>query len=158
MFEQRWRTLGLACLALSLAAGCGSECNELDGSIRRGFDLSFDKVVVEYQEISGQLDALKVVYIRDPAGTPEIVARVIANAPVEEGQTKNISDPKDGGLSRAVSNGGQFPEIQSANITFDTIGEPGQEASGEFFITLGDAGSVNTLNGKFCATVERVSL
>lgn len=143
-----------ALLVASLTSGCGDDaCNSLKGP--PGFDLVFDSVSIERQESGGNPDAMIVRYVKKlKSGGEEIPAKVIANWPVEEGKQMNIMPP-NGNLSRTMQNQVQFPDMESANITFDKLGGAGQEASGKFYITFVKSGG--TLNGEFCGTVKLLS-
>lgn len=146
--------LGSYLVALSICLGCGAESsgNKLSGSVERSFNLEFDQVKIERQESNNAWIAMIVTYLNSSTG--EIPVKVVANAPIEAGVKHDLVT--DGKVDRFVQNGAKFknpPQAGKAHITFDTLGQVGESASGNFFVTFSDG---STLNGAFSGTVTQL--
>jgi hypothetical protein len=139
----------LLSLVLFLAYGCGgsgSGSNSLSGSAETTFNLSFDTVRITRQEHQGQFVAMIVAYIKTEKSGERTPVKVVANAPVEEGQKKDLLN--EGSLSRAFD-GSEFPKMKDGFVLFDSLGtKEGESTSGEFFVAFTTG---TTLNGDFSA-------
>ena len=148
-----------AVLLMATVAACGSSSDKrLFGSAQSNYDLAFDVIEIQRQETSGgELDAMIVIYARDPDDPKrrQIPVKIVANAPLEEGKRRDITG-SGGALIRVMSDGAQFPEMEVGGVTFDELGGEGETASGSFNITFKESG--RTLNGEFTGTVETITL
>jgi len=140
-------------LALALVLGaCGNDSSdkELEGSVCTTFKCEVDYVEIyrqENRELEGQYD-WKVMYVKQDKQTQRWPAIVVATAPVKEGEAVPL--PARGSITHVVD-GAEFPELREGEVTFDTLGDVGEEASGKFFGTFVTGG---TINGEFSATVQ----
>jgi hypothetical protein len=157
---------GRGCLALVALAGgllalaaCGESTggSELGGSVSGSYDLDYDRVEVKKQFLGSTLEAVLVLYAKDTtkAGTPYYPVKLVVLPPVPVGQFKSLMN-NAGTVTRVMPDSSQFPSMKDGKVKFDSLGEPGSNASGEFFITFADA-SGNTLRGTFSATVEKLT-
>ncbi|MCC6746236.1 MAG: hypothetical protein IT371_01170 [Deltaproteobacteria bacterium] len=139
--------------ALLLVAACGGGAasgNRLFGSAETQYDLVFDAVQIHRQESRGQMVAMIVTYLRGPGTNKQAIpVKVVANAPVAEGQEKDLM--KEGALTRVMQDASQFSEMKSGKVIFDTLGGAGSAAKGRFYVTFVKG---STLNGEFSGTVE----
>lgn len=148
----------LSLLALLLLVGCdGTEGDRLFGSAARTFNLDFTFIRIEKQVVGGVFDAMIVKYVNKPKpdSSEHWPVKVVANAPIEEGKEKDLVASDAGSVERLMPDGSQFDPMLSGVITFFELGDVGQKASGEFFITF-DNSKHTTLNGVFSGTVELV--
>ncbi len=138
-------------LSFALAA-CGSDTagNELDGSVKTTFNLEFDYVEIfrqDNKELPDEFD-WKVMYVKEDKSSKRWPAIVVGTAPVKEGQA--VKFPAGGSITHVVD-GAEFPELKDGEILFETLGEVGDTASGKFFGTFVNGG---TINGEFSATIQ----
>lgn len=149
-----------ACVALAALlalAGCGDGTgdNELSGSSVKSYNLAFDSVVVQKQTAGGVFKAMVVRYIKQRKGAnPSNPVVVVANAPVKEGEKKDITG-NNGSIYRVMDDGSVFPDVKTGHITFSSLGEVGEKGAGEFYVTFNDS-LKTTLNGTFSATVTAI--
>ncbi len=149
------RELACSVAALGLLlVGCGSgSSNRLYGSVKEAYGgLPFDQVEVKRQDP----DASYIVYYRESNGNIQV--KVVAKAPVVEGVQKDLV--KDGALERHTNPMSSFPDMESGNITFDTLSDVGSSVSGRFYVTFqaNPASGLTvkgTLNGEFSATLQK---
>ena len=153
-----WRahkTLLAFSLSLFALTACGADSNRLWGSAVKDYGgLPFDEVQIQYQEIGGKLDAMKVIYVQSPnvANERQEQVKVIGQAPFVEGQPNDLK--VGGSVTRTVRDNSFFPKLKEGNITFSKLGKPGETAEGEFHATF-EGG--RTVNGEFSATVVKIS-
>jgi hypothetical protein len=149
-------------LALSLGSalsGCDGigEDSRLFGSAAKTYNLDFTEVRINRQSMDGTFHAMIVEYVNQKkGGLEEFPVKVIALAPVEAGQQKDLMT--GGSITRVMPDAAQFPEMESGNVTFSNI-EVGTHCSGEFYVTFKPAkqgSSSTTLNGEFSATVGKL--
>lgn len=144
---------------LAAATGCGAgDCNRLFGSAESSgsYDLVFDAVEIHRQETrAGELDAVTISYVRGGKDGQQIPVKVIAKAPVAAGQQKDIADAAGGGITRAMTDHSTFPSLTEGNVTFDTLGNEGQDVDGKFYTTFDNG---RTLNGEFCGVAKLLKL
>jgi hypothetical protein len=138
--------------------GCGSSAcsDQLSGSGKNNYDLECDAIEIFYQQSGGTFQAAIVQYIRGAPNERQIPVKVIANAPVEAGVTKNYdprSNPAPLSLTRAMSDGSSFPDITVGSMTFDDFDGPGTSTSGKFYFTFE---SGRTINGEFSGTFQQL--
>jgi hypothetical protein len=138
----------LALLALSSACN-GTESNRLFGSAATTYALDFTHVDIYKQTKGGVFMAAIVEYVNETKKGREIPVKVVANAPVVEGQDKDLL--AEGAIIRVMPDGSQFKNIEQGHINFDSLPDAGADASGAFYITF-IGGS--TLNGEFSAKVQ----
>ena len=135
---------------LLYVAACGGDSSALSGRATETYDVSYDKIMIERQLKNGETQAVFISYVRDPGGPNEqSPVIVVVNAPIDVGEEIDFR-PTKGDLRRAVGDGSDFPELDVANIRFDSLGEVGGTASGRFNTTFVDG---ETLNGDFSGTV-----
>jgi hypothetical protein len=155
------RTLVLS-LALALGSttfGCDGigEDNRIFGSAAKTYNTDFTDVRVNRQSMDGKFHAMIVEYVNQKkGGLEEFPVKVIALAPVEAGQQKDLMT--GGSITRVMPDAAQFPEMESGNVTFSSV-EVGTHCSGEFYVTFKPAkqgSSSTTLNGEFSATVGKL--
>ena len=143
-------------LTTMLGSGCssGNSCGDLGGSVTIDYKIcDYQKVVIQRSESEETPIAMIVGYVRETQGTLEWLVKVVANWPVEAGKEKDLVT--GGSVEHHAIGGAVFPDLQLGTITFDTLGEPGQNASGKFFATF--VGEGGTLNGDFSGTVQRLT-
>lgn len=147
------RSAALWLFITGLAAGCnGSQSNRLFGSASTIYNLDFTSVRVNKQVIGGVFKAMVLEYVNERKSSAEIPVKVVANAPVTEGQQKDLV--KEGAVYRVMGDGSQFKAMQKGTITFEDLPDPGGDCSGEFYITFVEGGI--TLNGEFSATLGKL--
>jgi hypothetical protein len=150
--------VALAALLVS-ASGCGAgECNRLFGSAESSgsYDLVFEAVEINRQESAdGKLDAMTISYVRGGKDGRQIPVKVIAKAPVASGEKKDIANAAGGGITRAMVDHSTFPALTAGNVTFEPLGNPGEQAEGTFYTTFENG---RTLNGDFCGVVQLLKL
>jgi hypothetical protein len=96
-----------------------------------------------------------ISYVRGGKESRQIPVKVIAKAPLAEGQKKDISSSAGGGITRAMTDHSSFPALTEGNVTFDTLGNAGQQVEGVFYTTFDNG---RTLNGEFCGTAQLLTL
>jgi len=138
--------------ACALGLGCGGDGGDLGGTATKDFNLSYDSVLIQRQEVGGEPTAMLVSYRRGSGNSVEIPVKVVVNWPIKEGEARDLV--QYGRVDHVTNDGGSFPELQTGTITFDSLGSIGEGASGEFFATFVSGG---TLNGKFDGTVQLLS-
>ncbi|MBK8480234.1 MAG: hypothetical protein IPL40_03510 [Proteobacteria bacterium] len=153
--KRSWNIVATLLLAAG-ALACGSE-GELSGTFVNEYQLSYDRVVIQRQESGGQPTAMVVEYLRtiprsDPAQFEKPI-KVVVPFPLEAGVSVDLV-AQEGTVEHIVISGAAFPQVERGSIVFDTLGNPGQHAAGEFFAIFAGGG---TLNGTFSGTVERAA-
>ncbi len=139
--------------ALLVCSACPEQPNSLEGSIDESFDLSFDRT--ELKLVAGYL---RLEYLQDIEGSdqPAVICRVIVPPPeggVVAGEAIDIVPP-DGVIERRAGGGEDFPDIDTASITFEEGGNEAGPASGRFISTFTTG---KTLNGNFDTELEVVA-
>jgi len=153
--------LGLILLA-ALGGACGGDAsNSLGGSVLSSYNLDFDQVQVQRQIYNGKSMAIIVQYVYELGTTSQrIPVKIMVNEPVVAGQQKDLK--VDGAVTRVMPDGSEFPkDLKTATITFDSLGEVGQNASGKFYVTfeadpLKGLTTEGTLDGEFSATLQQI--
>jgi hypothetical protein len=146
-------TCSLTALLLAGASGCSGleDCNKLAGAVALTYDLSFSAVTIEKQIKSEQFQAMRVTYLN--GATNDIPVRVVANAPIEAGQHKDLAKAQEASVYRVMANNSDFPEVREGYIVFDDLGDVGDDGNGKFYATFLDG---TTLNGEFCGVVKEL--
>lgn len=147
--KRRWVWLGLGVVL----GACGSGDNSLAGSIGRTHGLGFAEV-----QVRQVANAYTVAYLKGA----ETVAKLsyVPEGPITPGATLTLRFGNQGnaGLSRATSDGLQFPAAKDGTITFDV--DPsgvavGGVVGGRFGLMFN---SGDTLTGSFSGALSRASL
>lgn len=150
---RRSRNIVATLLLATSALACGGG-GELSGTFVNEYRLSYDRIVIQRQENGGQPTAMVVEYLRTiPRSTPaqfEKPIKVVVPFPLEAGVSVDLV-AQAGTVEHIVVSGAAFPQVERGSIVFDTLGDAGQQAAGEFFAIFAGGG---TLNGKFSGTVE----
>lgn len=156
---ERMMVAGVGLAAGLALAGCGDSAGGCASGLcgPSDYDLTYDRVDIARQDQGGKLNAIKISYVKSTKGGEESTVVVVVNAPIEVGKDRFIAKNGkiDGGnVYRVVRSGQQFPAIQEAKAHFDSLGKPGQSASGTFHCQFTNGQAVN---GEFSGTVKSLT-
>jgi hypothetical protein len=109
----------------------------------------------------GAFVAVIINYLYQPGTSKSrIPVKLIVNAPVAAGQEKDLKT--EGAVTRSMPDGSEFPKaMKKATVTFDSLGEVGQNAAGKFYVTFEadpqkGLTTEGTLDGEFSATLQQL--
>ena len=135
-----------------LTAACGGPGNSLSGSIGESFSLDFDHADIRRQDLQ-----LIIEYIKDPNATK--VCKVVVDTehlPIDSGAVvKSTYFTQYVTVSRVATVGGDFPDVKSGEIHFESYNfSSGGTVSGTFDVLFVNG---RTLHGDFENKVQVVS-
>ena len=138
--------------AIVLATACG-DGNSLEGSISDSFSLDFDRV-----RIRKQAPELLIEYLKKHDGGTDKVCKVVVNTEgMSLGGNTNIRGPTfldRVTVTRVAATGGDFPDVDSGSMHFDTYEfRDGGDMKGRFDVLFVNG---RTLNGDFEGKVDTV--
>jgi hypothetical protein len=136
---------------LGLLSGCSDDCG-LGGTATGIYDLEYDSILIQRKENAGEPEAMIVTYVRGPG--QEFPLKVVAPFPIGEGERKDLTGPGASLEHNTVKTGAINFVLTDGYIRFDSLGDVGQNASGEFFATASEGA---TFNGCFSGTVQKLS-
>ncbi len=144
----RWALTAL----VTLAAACGGPGNSLSGSVGESFSLDYDRAQIRRVDLQ-----LMIEYIKDPNGTK--VCQVVVDTerlPLDGGAVvKGTTFTQYVTVNRVASTGGNFPDVKSGEIRFESYDfTQGGTVSGEFDVLFVTG---RTLHGNFENRVQVVA-